>query len=105
MQQTVPECKCRNRGVIKPDITFFGEQVTSRVDNAVKSDKKHADLVLVLGTSLKVAPVSHIIQHMPRCARRLSCTNELQSQFMCFCLNTQSYAALNEITVAINESC
>lgn len=52
-------------GIMKPDITFFGEKLSNRVDRKVFSDIKRADLVIVIGTSLKVRPVSEIITHMP----------------------------------------
>ncbi|CAM9909071.1 unnamed protein product [Pylaiella littoralis] len=65
MQQEVPRCpSCR--GVVKPDITFFGEKLPGSVKRAVEADHKKADLLLVLGTSLKVQPVSRILQHIPK---------------------------------------
>ncbi|CAN0212804.1 unnamed protein product, partial [Discosporangium mesarthrocarpum] len=63
MRQEVPRCACG--GVIKPDITFFGEKLSSSVNRSLEHDRKKADLVLVMGTSLKVAPVSRILQYMP----------------------------------------
>ncbi|KAG8881558.1 NAD-dependent histone deacetylase sir2 [Tulasnella sp. 331] len=46
-------------------ITFFGEAVTSRFDDLLEKDRAAADLLLVIGTSLKVAPVSEILTHLP----------------------------------------
>lgn len=49
-------------GIMKPDITFFGEPLSDAFhDRLTKHDRNLVDLVVVIGTSLKVAPVSDII--------------------------------------------
>ena len=61
MKGRVPYCvKCK-RGVMKPNIKFFGEKLDSRVGTFLKKDKGNVDLILVFGTSLKVAPISHVL--------------------------------------------
>jgi len=40
--------------VLKPDITFFGEQLPSDFYKTLQADVDKADLVIVMGTSLKV---------------------------------------------------
>nr|POF08124.1 nad-dependent protein deacetylase hst1 [Quercus suber] len=53
-------------GVMKPDITFFGERLPDTFfDRFTERDQHHADLVIVIGTSLKVAPVSEIPNYLP----------------------------------------
>ncbi|KIJ65176.1 hypothetical protein HYDPIDRAFT_88766 [Hydnomerulius pinastri MD-312] len=52
-------------GVMKPDITFFGEKLTNDFDQALIDDREKVDLLLVIGTSLKVSPVSEILSHLP----------------------------------------
>ncbi|KAH7924308.1 SIR2-domain-containing protein [Leucogyrophana mollusca] len=52
-------------GVMKPDITFFGEKLTDDFDHALIADRDEVDLLLVIGTSLKVSPVSEILSHLP----------------------------------------
>lgn len=53
-------------GVMKPDITFFGEQLPENFfDRFTNEDIKSVDLVLVIGTSLKVAPVSEMPNYLP----------------------------------------
>jgi NAD-dependent SIR2 family protein deacetylase len=47
-------------GLVKPDIVFFGEGLPDRFHKLVKKDTKKADLCIVMGTSLQVAPVSMI---------------------------------------------
>ena len=45
----------------QPDITFFGEKLTDEFDRALLADREEVDLLLVIGTSLNVAPVSDIL--------------------------------------------
>jgi NAD-dependent histone deacetylase SIR2 len=53
-------------GVMKPDITFFGEALPDTFqERLTKHDKDLADLVIVIGTSLKVAPVSEVVPYLP----------------------------------------
>ncbi len=51
-------------GVMKPNITFFGEPLVDRVRKCLESDRKKADAVIVIGTSLSVAPMSKIIEYL-----------------------------------------
>ncbi|KAJ2689432.1 NAD-dependent histone deacetylase sir2 [Coemansia spiralis] len=53
------------QGIMKPDITFFGEKLPDKFDEALLLDRENVDLLLVMGSSLKVAPVSDIIGHLP----------------------------------------
>lgn len=53
-------------GIMKPDITFFGEPLSDTFhDRLTKNDRDKVDLVIVIGTSLKVAPVSEITPYLP----------------------------------------
>ncbi|OJA08589.1 hypothetical protein AZE42_04566 [Rhizopogon vesiculosus] len=52
-------------GVMKPDITFFGEKLTDDFEHALEDDRNKVDLLIVIGTSLKVSPVSEILSHLP----------------------------------------
>ncbi len=54
-----PVARCQKcKGVLKPDIVFFGEAVNhfSEAELVVKN----CDLLLILGSSLQVAPASHL---------------------------------------------
>ena len=51
-------------GVMKPDITFFGEALPSDFSDRLVVDKNVVDLVVVIGTSLKVAPVSDVVPYL-----------------------------------------
>ncbi|KAJ7760539.1 DHS-like NAD/FAD-binding domain-containing protein [Mycena metata] len=52
-------------GIMKPDITFFGEKLTDNFDQSLAADRSSVDLLLVIGTSLKVSPVADILCHLP----------------------------------------
>lgn len=52
-QETIAYCECK--GLVKPDIVFFGEPLPSKFGNNVKK-MAGADLLIVLGTSLVVFP-------------------------------------------------
>jgi len=51
-------------GVMKPNITFFGEPLVDRVRRCLEADQAKADAVIVIGTSLSVAPISKIIKYL-----------------------------------------
>lgn len=53
-------------GVMKPDITFFGEALPDEFSaRLAEHDREKVDLVIVIGTSLKVTPVSEIVSWLP----------------------------------------
>jgi NAD-dependent deacetylase len=53
----VPHCPdCRH--VVKPDLTFFGEELPQEPLRRAKLAFLDADLVMILGTSLKVSPAN-----------------------------------------------
>lgn len=49
----------------QPDITFFGEALSRQFDQMLEADRPLADLIIVAGTSLKVAPVAELLTFMP----------------------------------------
>lgn len=53
-------------GVMKPDITFFGEKLPDEFgERLAENDRHKVDLCVVIGTSLKVAPVSEVVSFLP----------------------------------------
>lgn len=51
----------------QPDITFFGEDLPDEFgQRLIHHDRELADLVIVIGTSLKVAPVAEVPGILPR---------------------------------------
>lgn len=53
-------------GVLKPDITFFGEPLDSGFSQCLEEDRAQCDLLLVIGTSFLVEPVSTIAHLLPK---------------------------------------
>ncbi|CAG9856071.1 unnamed protein product [Phyllotreta striolata] len=52
-------------GIMKPDIVFFGEGLPDTFHEAMTEDKSVCDLLLVIGSSLKVRPVALIPSSLP----------------------------------------
>lgn len=53
-------------GVMKPDITFFGESLPRAFHDNINRDLRECDLIISIGTSLKVAPVADIVDKVPQ---------------------------------------
>ncbi|CAI2183235.1 13344_t:CDS:2 [Funneliformis geosporum] len=51
--------------IMKPDIVFFGEKLPPEFDRSFPRDREKIDLLIVMGSSLKVAPVSEIMGQIP----------------------------------------
>lgn len=51
--------------VMKPDIVFFGEGLSQEFHQAMSRDKTQCDLLIVMGSSLKVRPVALIPSSIP----------------------------------------
>ena len=62
--QVIPRCpKCPTdepEGIMKPDIVFFGESLPDQFHKQMEIDKDECDLLIVMGSSLKVRPVALI---------------------------------------------
>jgi NAD-dependent SIR2 family protein deacetylase len=56
--------KCNNpsceNGLVKPDIVFFGESLPKEFFNKLEDDFEKCDLLIVMGTSLKVQPFASL---------------------------------------------
>ncbi|KAM7205251.1 NAD-dependent histone deacetylase SIR2 [Rhypophila sp. PSN 637] len=61
------ECK---GALIKPDITFFGEQLPTRFRQR-RHLASEADLIIVMGTSLQVGPFNELPEDVPHATPRL----------------------------------
>lgn len=57
-------------GIMKPDIVFFGESLPEKFHSTLELDKTKCDLLIVIGSSLKVRPValipSSLAPHIPQ---------------------------------------
>ncbi|CAF0867140.1 unnamed protein product [Rotaria sordida] len=69
LQQIIPHCtKCSktiNNAILKPDIVFFGEPLPDDFHKTISIDKDKCDLLIVMGSSLKVKPVSLVSELLP----------------------------------------
>ncbi|KAI9245261.1 DHS-like NAD/FAD-binding domain-containing protein [Sporodiniella umbellata] len=71
----VPHCEiCK--GIVKPDITFFGENLPKRFFDHL-ADFEKADLLIVIGTSLQVQPFASLIDDVDDSVPRLLINKEL----------------------------
>lgn len=61
LQHVIPHCSCR--GIIKPDIVFFGEDV--KYYHKALELAQSADLFLIIGTSCVVYPAASLPQFVP----------------------------------------
>lgn len=52
-------------GIFKPDIVFFGEELPDDFHDSIDSDQNKCDLLIVIGSSLKVKPVAMIPNLVP----------------------------------------
>ncbi|CAD5232321.1 unnamed protein product [Bursaphelenchus xylophilus] len=58
----VPLCSCK--GIIKPDIVFFGENLPSKFFTSAINDFPKCDLLIIIGTSLVVNPFASMINEV-----------------------------------------
>lgn len=60
----IPKCTVCPEGtemaIMKPDIVFFGESLPEEFHQQMAEDKQDCDLLIVIGSSLKVRPVALI---------------------------------------------
>lgn len=58
----LPSCekKCC-KGVVKPDIVFFGESLPNRFYHCMETDFSQCDLLIILGSSLVVQPFASLV--------------------------------------------
>ena len=71
----VPHCP-RCGGVLKPDITFFGESLPQRALAEAHTACQKADLLLILGTSLLVYPAAALPQVTLQAGGKLAVVND-----------------------------
>lgn len=70
----IPTCtECA--GVVKPCIVFFGEPLPVRFKDLYETDLGTCDLLIVMGTSLKVAPFAGLVYRVPQTTPRLLVRN------------------------------
>ncbi|XP_062589774.1 NAD-dependent protein deacetylase sirtuin-1-like [Saccostrea cucullata] len=69
-KQVIPKCPVCPEGtelaIMKPDIVFFGESLPEEFHQQMAEDKENCDLLIVIGSSLKVRPVALIPNSLPQ---------------------------------------
>ncbi len=75
-----PICS-RCGGVIKPNVILFGEQLPYRPIQAAREAARCADLMLMIGSSLEVAPASDLPRYALRNHARLIIINRTPTDF------------------------
>ncbi|CAD5223746.1 unnamed protein product [Bursaphelenchus okinawaensis] len=65
----VPYCSCK--GLIKPDIVFFGENLPSKFFTSAVNDFPKCDLLIIIGTSLVVQPFASMVHEVAEETPRL----------------------------------
>ncbi|XP_046360515.2 NAD-dependent protein deacetylase sirtuin-1-like isoform X1 [Haliotis rufescens] len=67
--QIIPRCPVcpmdSSMSILKPDIVFFGESLPDEFHRQMAEDKDECDLLIVIGSSLKVRPVALIPNSLP----------------------------------------
>ncbi|KAJ3333112.1 NAD-dependent protein deacetylase sirtuin-2 [Blyttiomyces sp. JEL0837] len=72
----IPECE-QCTGIVKPDITFFGEGLPTRFHTLHPIDLRQAEALIVIGTSLQVQPFASLISRLPEKVPRLLINREV----------------------------
>ena len=73
----VPQCSCG--GIIKPDITFFGESLPALAVEEAISEASKADLMLILGSTLVVYPAASFPLYTARNGGKLVIVNNMET--------------------------
>jgi NAD-dependent deacetylase len=77
-QGKVPSCeKCG--GVVKPNITFFGEMLDMMALDEAIAESRRADLMLILGSSLVVQPAASLPVYTLDCGGQLIIINDMET--------------------------
>ena len=75
--------QCPNcNSLVKPDIVFFGEELPSIFVDTIYQDMDDCDLLIVMGTSLLVAPVASIPNWVGRTVPRLLINRDIVGAFL-----------------------
>ncbi|KAJ3203396.1 hypothetical protein HDU67_010212, partial [Dinochytrium kinnereticum] len=80
VKKKVKYCDACKKGPVKPDIVFFGEELPKTFDNLFAEDIHDIDLLVVIGSSLKVAPISTIIINLDILANMEAFDLQLQGE-------------------------
>ncbi|XP_064092637.1 NAD-dependent deacetylase sir2D-like isoform X2 [Macrobrachium nipponense] len=96
----LPEpCQVPLQPIMKPDIVFFGEGLPDEFHDRMAEDKDECDLLIVIGSSLKVRPVALIPSSVPSHVPQILINREPLRHL------TFDVELLGDCDVIINELC
>lgn len=70
------EVRARCGELAKPDIVFFGEPLPQRFDDLFLDDLRACELLIIVGTSLQVAPFNQLVSLVPESCPRVLVNRE-----------------------------
>jgi hypothetical protein len=85
--------------IIKPDIVFFGESLPQSFHAALAEDRNQADLLLVMGSSLKVAPVANLKDRVAKSVPQILINMESLKHMESFDIHLLGYSDI--VTMAL----
>jgi len=85
--------------IMKPDIVFFGEGLSDEFHKTITEDKDQVDLLIVIGSSLKVRPVALIPSSIPESVPQILINRERLSHL------TFDVELLGDCDTIINQLC
>ena len=74
LNDEIPHCQCG--GIIVPDVVMYGDDLPEEFFDTLTDDFENCDLLIVIGTSLKVEPFPSVIEDVPRDKPRVLINNE-----------------------------
>eukprot|EP01135_Chromosphaera_perkinsii_P005605 Nk52_evm19s355 gene=Nk52_evmTU19s355 len=82
-KKTAKNFSCK--GLVKPGIVFFGEDLPDRFTSLCEDDMKQCDLLLIMGTSLVVQPCSGLVNMVRKSTPRVLINRECVGPFVRTC--------------------
>lgn len=83
MKKQVLHCKQDGcDGIVKPDIVFFHENLPPRFRECCRQDLNKADLLIIIGTSLKVNPFASLTSMVREEVPRILINNDKVAQYI-----------------------
>lgn len=77
-KETIQKCECG--GLIRPDVTLYGENLPNEAVNGAVEAISNADMLIIGGTSLQVYPAAHYISYF--CGNHLVVINREKIQVL-----------------------
>jgi NAD-dependent deacetylase len=76
--EDIPRCS-QCGGILKPDVVLFGEQLPAQIWQQARTLSRECDVMLVLGSSLTVAPVSDLPESALQSGAKLIIINQMET--------------------------